>query len=140
MRYLSLALLAMLVGCSSTATTNQATTEATGAAETASTETESVSTETEEGSQTASGEASPIIIDVRSKAEWDGGHLEQAVNIPHTSIADRIGELTSDKDAQIILYCAAGGRAGTAKAKLEELGFTNVENAGGYEDVKQRFK
>lgn len=80
-----------------------------------------------------------IVIDVRSKSEWDSGHVERAFHIPHTEIAERISEVTSDKDAKIVLYCAVGGRAGKAKTTLENLGFTNVENAGGYDDVKDRY-
>lgn len=80
-----------------------------------------------------------VVIDVRTREEWDTGHLSQAVHIPHTEIGDRIGEVTNDKGAKIVLYCRSGGRAGRAKTVLEEMGFTNVENAGGYEDVKDRF-
>lgn len=81
----------------------------------------------------------PLIIDVRSKEEWDTGHLQQAINIPHTEIGDRIGEVTSQKDAKVIVYCRSGGRAGMAKTALEELGFPNVENAGGFDEIKVRF-
>jgi phage shock protein E len=93
----------------------------------------------------STAEASPnsadkiIVIDVRSKKEWDSGHVGQAIHIPHTEIAERISEVTNDKDAKIVVYCAVGGRAGQAKTSLEKLGFTNVENAGGYDDVKDRF-
>ena len=80
-----------------------------------------------------------IVIDVRSKVEWDTGHVGKAVHIPHTEIAERISEVTTVKDAKIVVYCAVGGRAGKAKKTLEELGFINVENGGGYEDVKDRF-
>ena len=79
-----------------------------------------------------------IVIDVRSKEEWDSGHVEQAVHIPHTEIADRISEVTSDKEAEILLYCKVGGRAGTAKTSLEKIGFKNVTNGGGYDDVKEQ--
>lgn len=81
-----------------------------------------------------------IVIDVRSQKEWDGGHVEKAVHIPHTEIVERISEVTNDKDAKIVVYCAVGGRAGKAKTALEGIGFTNVENGGGYDDVKDRFK
>ncbi len=81
-----------------------------------------------------------IIIDVRSDDEWETGHLETAVHIPHTEIAQRIGEVTDDKDAKIILHCAVGGRAGKAKEALEAIGFTEVENGGGLDDVKKRFQ
>lgn len=93
--------------------------------------------ESDEGSASDSKE---IVIDVRSKEEWNTGHVEQAIHIPHTEIAERISEVTDDKDATIIVYCAVGGRAGKAKVELEKLGFTNVENAGGYDDVKQRYQ
>jgi phage shock protein E len=82
----------------------------------------------------------PLIIDVRSQGEWDGGHLKQAIHIPHTEIADRIAEHTKDKNRQIILYCKSGGRAGRAASALKDLGYTQVENAGGYDDIKQRFE
>lgn len=81
-----------------------------------------------------------LIIDVRSQEEWDSGHLPQAVHIPHTEIAEKIGEHTSDKNTKIVLYCEAGGRAGKAQEKLQELGFVDVENAGGYDDVQKRFE
>lgn len=100
---------------------------------------ETVAEETVAASTTAD-DADVIVIDVRSKEEWDTGHVEQAVHIPHTEIGDRIAEVTDDKDAKIVLYCAVGGRAGRAKTRLEELGFTNVENAGGFDDVKDRFQ
>ncbi|WP_419581527.1 rhodanese-like domain-containing protein [Stieleria magnilauensis] len=51
-----------------------------------------------------------------------------------------MSEVTDDKDARIVVYCAVGGRAEKAKAKLEELGITNVENGGGFDDVKDRFQ
>lgn len=82
----------------------------------------------------------PFVIDVRSQEEWDTGHVKQATNIPHTEIADRISEVTSKKDAKIIVYCKVGGRAGKAKAVLEEIGFTNVENAGGFGDIKDQYE
>jgi phage shock protein E len=74
-------------------------------------------------------------IDVRTQEEWDSGHLEEAFHIPHDQIATRISEATTNKEAIIHLYCRSGGRAGRAKTALEELGFTQVMNEGGYEDL-----
>ena len=45
-----------------------------------------------------------FVIDVRSKTEWDTGHLENATLIPHTEIEKRIEEVTKDKSAKIVLY------------------------------------
>ena len=52
----------------------------------------------------SSEEAPPIIIDVRSKEEWDEGHLEQAIFVPHEEIEEKIAEVTDDKSAKLVLY------------------------------------
>ena len=82
----------------------------------------------------------PLIVDVRSLQEWEGGHLTKAVHIPHTEIAAQIGQYATDKNAKIVLYCAKGGRAGMAKEALEQLGFLNVENAGGLSDAAEKYE
>ena len=81
--------------------------------------------------------ADDLWIDVRSNEEYAGEHLQGAVNIPHTEIAQEITKLTTDKSATIKLYCRSGNRAGLAKTALEELGYTHVENVGGLEDAKK---
>lgn len=48
--------------------------------------------------------AKEYLIDVRSQEEWDGGHLEDAVHIPHTEITQKISEVTTDKSAKLVLY------------------------------------
>ncbi len=45
-----------------------------------------------------------FLIDVRSQEEWDSGHLNDAVWIPHTEITERIAEVTEDKSAKLVLY------------------------------------
>lgn len=79
--------------------------------------------------------ADPIWIDVRSAAEFQQGHLPGAVNIPHTDITSRIQQLTSDKNAQIQLYCRSGRRSGLAAAELKKLGYQHVVNAGAYQQL-----
>ena len=83
--------------------------------------------------QNESSEA--VWIDVRSAAEFRSGHLENAWNIPHTEIADRITEVVSNKDAEIQLYCGSGRRSEMARETLEKLGYTRVTNAGAYRDL-----
>jgi len=119
----------IFLGCASQETESEAT-----VANSSPTQDESAANES--GSASVSD---TILIDVRSQAEWDEGHVEQAVHIPHTEIADRISEVTDDKSANIVVYCKSGGRAGTAKKALEELGFTSVENIGGLQDAQDRF-
>lgn len=82
----------------------------------------------------------PLIIDVRTQDEWDEGHVGSAIHIPHDEIGDEIAKHTKDKNRKIILYCRSGGRAGVALRTLKAMGFTNLENAGGYDDVKDTLK
>ena len=77
-------------------------------------------------------------IDVRTAEEFNAGHVEQAVNIPYEEISERISEVTSDKDALIYLYCRSGRRSGIAKEALDQAGFGNVVNVGGFEDAKRK--
>ncbi|MEJ2382984.1 MAG: rhodanese-like domain-containing protein [Xanthomonadales bacterium] len=78
----------------------------------------------------------PHWIDVRSVGEYESGHVEGAVNIPHTEIAERIAEVTEDKDDVIYVYCRSGRRSGIAQSVLENAGFTNVVNIGGLSDAQ----
>jgi len=77
-------------------------------------------------------------VDVRSADEFKAGHVEGAVNIPHTEIAARIAEVTANKDAQLYLYCRSGRRSGIASDVLSEMGFSAVENVGGFEAAQKK--
>jgi len=77
-----------------------------------------------------------LLIDVRSASEYEAGHIEGSLNIPHgqiDAIADAIGP---DKDRQVVLYCRSGNRSGKATAKLKERGFTGVFNATGLDALQ----
>lgn len=82
---------------------------------------------------------SPIIVDVRTPAEFDGGAYPGAVNICLDDIESKIEEL-GNKDRDITLYCASGARSGYAQAMLSQLGFTNVKNGGGLMNMMMRKK
>lgn len=69
-----------------------------------------------------------VWIDVRSTEEYGSGHRSDAVNIPHTDIGKRIGDLDLQKDQPIYLYCRSGRRAEMAKKTLDGLGYTRVRN------------
>jgi phage shock protein E len=76
-----------------------------------------------------------VWIDVRTSEEYEGAHLEGAMNIEFTDILAGVGEAGIDKDAEIQLYCGSGRRAGIALEALESAGFTNVVNRGGFSDL-----
>ncbi|HEU4335086.1 MAG TPA: rhodanese-like domain-containing protein [Candidatus Eisenbacteria bacterium] len=78
-----------------------------------------------------------LLVDVRTQEEFDAGHLEGALLIPVDEIDSRASELGDDKSRAIVLYCRTGNRSGQAKRALEERGYTNVMNAGGYERMRR---
>lgn len=80
----------------------------------------------------------PLWIDVRSSSEYSEKHVEQAINIPYTEIAEGIAKLGTDKDAVIYLYCRSGRRSGIAKETLDDMGFTRVVNIGGFDDAMKK--
>jgi len=76
-------------------------------------------------------ERTTIWIDVRTPAEFSAIHVEGAINIEFQHIKDHIASVTTDKDADIQLYCKSGRRSSVAKQSLAELGYTSAKNAGG---------
>tara|TARA_R110002124_G_scaffold149259_3_gene315325 strand:+ start:7506 stop:7901 length:396 start_codon:yes stop_codon:yes gene_type:complete len=81
-------------------------------------------------------EADGIIIDVRTKDEYDKGSLKGALvgyNYSSGEFEEKLDSL--DKTKTYYLYCASGNRSGKAAVLMKEKGFENVHNLGGYEDL-----
>lgn len=75
-----------------------------------------------------------FIIDVRSKKEYQEGHLDGAINIPLFSIKKNIEKINKNK--KILVYCQSGVRSKRALKALQELGFENVYNLkGGLDNI-----
>ena len=79
--------------------------------------------------------ADTVLIDVRTADEFAEGALPGAVRIETPDIAERIGTLAPEKDTPVVLYCRSGRRASEAQDVLEKLGYTQVINAGGYDEL-----
>lgn len=75
-----------------------------------------------------------VILDVRTKEEYDAGHIDGAILVPNESISDAQPELLPDLDAEILVYCRSGNRSAQAAKKLIALGYTNVSDFGGIID------
>ena len=76
-----------------------------------------------------------VIVDVRTAAEYTGGHLQDAINIDVQS-ADfdaLISALPTEGD--YIIYCASGNRSAVAVQRMTDLGFTSLTDAGGVTDA-----
>lgn len=78
-----------------------------------------------------------VIIDVRTPSEWNAGHLQDAILIPLDVITKEITNKVKDKNTPIALYCRSGRRSGIATQQLKQMGYTNVENYGGFNQASQ---
>jgi len=67
-----------------------------------------------------------IVVDLRTAADYKKSHLLNALNLPVAKLAERAGELGKDKARPVLLYCALGGVANEAAAKLRKLGYSEV--------------
>ena len=80
-----------------------------------------------------------LIVDVRTKNEFHGGHIHGSVNIPLDQLGDNLNKL-KDKNRTIITCCASGGRSAYAKKMLNSCGYINVFNGGGWRSLDQKIK
>ncbi len=78
-----------------------------------------------------------MLVDVREKTEFAGGHIEGSRNIPLSRI-EKTPSAIHDKDMPIYVYCKTGSRSRKAKSELEKMGYTNVKDIGGVDDFKGR--
>lgn len=70
-----------------------------------------------------------VLVDVRASSEFDGGHLQNAINIPVHEIRDSYKEL--DPDVKTVIICASGHRSSMAASILQQKGFSDVHNVSG---------
>jgi molybdopterin/thiamine biosynthesis adenylyltransferase/rhodanese-related sulfurtransferase len=81
--------------------------------------------------QAQSGES--VFLDVREAEEYSQGAIGGAVHVPRGRLELDVETRIPDKDARVVVYCAAGVRSVFAARTLAELGYTNVASmAGGF--------
>ena len=81
-----------------------------------------------------------IILDVRTQSEYDQGHLVNATLIDYykNDFKQQLGKL--DKNKPVFVYCAAGGRSGSAIDILTDLGFKKIYDLQGGMRAWSNFK
>lgn len=72
-----------------------------------------------------------VVLDVRTAAEFDAGHVPGAMNISHDQLATRLDELSSLRDKQVVLYCRSGRRTLLAADTLRKAGFSKLRHLQG---------
>lgn len=76
-------------------------------------------------------ESDIVVVDVRTKEEYDSGHIPEAINIPNESIQDQMPSQLPDLEQKILIYCRSGNRSKQAASKLVDIGYTQIYEFGG---------
>ncbi len=72
-----------------------------------------------------------VVVDLRDKAEFEAGHIVDAINIPFAAIETRMDELNPHKGKPIVLACKMGQHSGSAGTQLRKAGFEQVSRLRG---------
>ncbi len=75
------------------------------------------------------------LVDVRSKEEYQSGHIPGSLNIPLQQLESRLSAIPKSK--AVITCCASGMRSGSAKSLLQSRGY-EVHNGGGWRGLGQK--
>jgi rhodanese-related sulfurtransferase len=75
------------------------------------------------------------IIDVRTKGEYQSGHLKNSINIPVDKLSEKIVKLNKSKP--IVTCCASGSRSASARRMLKSNGFEQVYNGGAWYSLRK---
>ena len=81
-------------------------------------------------------ESGALLIDVRTKGEFDASHLDGAINIPWEETNTLMDAIGADRDRQVVVYCRSGNRSGKSKKALDAQGYTRIFNGTGIEAMK----
>lgn len=77
-----------------------------------------------------------VILDVRTREEYNGGHIPNAVLLPLSDILVDSDRILPDKDAVILVYCRSGARSANAARELQSMGYKKIYDFGGIIDWK----
>lgn len=78
------------------------------------------------------------IVDVRTEAEYSGGHIKNSINIPLQNLSKNLDKISKTKP--VIVCCASGVRSASAKSILENQKILEVYNGGGWKTLKQKIE
>ncbi len=77
------------------------------------------------------GKKDVVLADVRSKAEYNGGHIKGAISLPLPELGISAEKVIGAKDKIVIVYCHSGGRSRAAVSLLLRMGYQTVYDLGG---------
>ncbi|MDH3746207.1 MAG: rhodanese-like domain-containing protein [Acidobacteriota bacterium] len=76
-----------------------------------------------------------ILLDIRTEAEYQAGHIQGAQWFPRGRLEFYIQDRIKDPDSRVVLYCRSGGRSALATLTMKDMGYTNVVDlSGGFQE------
>ena len=85
----------------------------------------------EEAAAMMESETDYILLDVRTRQEYEQGHIPGAICVPNETIGSEEIPALPHREQLILVYCRSGNRSKQAAQKLADLGYTNVVEFGG---------
>ena len=79
-----------------------------------------------------------VLLDVRQADEFNAGHINGAVLVPHDTIAEKIGAVVPDKNTPVYVYCRSGRRSAIAVEAMKKLGYADLTDLGGMDEAEKR--
>jgi rhodanese-related sulfurtransferase len=76
--------------------------------------------------------AAPVIVDVRTRREYEAGHVPGAIHVPFYTLFVRQDDIPGPRERPVVVYCEHGPRAGVARLALRMTGFTDVRYLDGH--------
>jgi rhodanese-related sulfurtransferase len=67
-----------------------------------------------------------LVLDVRTKMEYDLGHYPEALHIPTATLSEQVETMIPEKETSILIYCNTGQRSRWATDVLKKKGYKNV--------------
>ena len=84
----------------------------------------------------SSAQEAGVIVDVRTTAEFESGHLEGAHSMPYTRLREHLAQIPKEKT--LFVHCASGKRASLAASFLTAEGFDAIHVDGMYSSCGKR--
>lgn len=76
-----------------------------------------------------------VLLDVRTKEEYQESHIPQSILLPLDELQDKIKNIVPDKNKTIVVYCRSGVRSNIACEILKELNYLETYDLGGIIDI-----
>ena len=72
-----------------------------------------------------------VVIDLRDRTEYEQGHVVGSINVPFSTVGDRLAELERYRERPVVLACRMGQHSGMAGTQLRKAGFERVVRLAG---------